>query len=133
MIEIPISSAVEVEVLVESCRSDLTQELIVSAPETVLESRAEPGAFDRLAIECHAAELAQFSLRPSAPVTLRFWNSWVIDGVEHAWTGNAGVIIEELDAPIGCDLRQRLWCSDGLGEMDFGDLVAVITIGPASD
>ena len=68
--------------------------------------------------------------KPARPVTLQVWNSWLIGDAEHAWTGNSGVVVEELDVPDGADARLRLWCSDGLGDPQFDDLVVVITIGP---
>ncbi len=67
---------------------------------------------------------------PARPVTLQLWNSWLIGDAEHAWTGNSGVVVEELDVPEGADARLRLWCSDGLGDPQFDDLVVVITVGP---
>ena len=63
-------------------------------------------------------------------VTLQFWNSWLVGDAEHAWTGNSGVVVEDLDVPEGAHARLRLWCSDGLGDPQFDDLVVVITVGP---
>lgn len=64
------------------------------------------------------------------PVSLQFWNSWLVGDAEHAWTGNSGLVVEELDTPEGANIRLRLWCSDGLGDPQFDDLVVVVTIGP---
>ena len=49
--------------------------------------------------------------------TLKVWNAWRDDGVMQAWFGDAGMIVEESSA--GLWLR----CSDGVGEMDFSDVV----------
>lgn len=49
------------------------------------------------------------------------WNSWSFEGVDSAWLGNAGMMVEtEGD-------RTVLRCSDGLGAADFDDLVVEIT------
>lgn len=70
----------------------------------------------------NAPDVVEFDVigrRPSA--VIRFWNTWRhTSGVEHAWTGNSGVVVEQLDGRI------RLCCSDGVGEIDLGDLVVDI-------
>ncbi len=53
--------------------------------------------------------------------SLRIWNCWEVNGVMHAWLGNAGMRVER--APEGTIV---LRCSDGHGEPDFGDLVVEI-------
>ena len=45
------------------------------------------------------------------------WNAWSFEGVDSAWLGNAGMIVEsEGNAHL-------LRCSDGVGEASFDDLV----------
>lgn len=51
------------------------------------------------------------------PKVIKIWNTWLYDGQTWAWTGNAGMLIQEQ----GC--RVLLRCSDGVGEVDFGNLV----------
>ena len=58
------------------------------------------------------------------------WNTWTIDYVDHAWLGNAGMVIEAdftSTNPI-----VRLSCSDGVGPVSFDDLVVSIEIAPMS-
>lgn len=55
------------------------------------------------------------------PRSLRIWNCWEINGVTHAWLGNAGIRVER--APEDTIV---LRCSDGHGEPDYGDLVVGI-------
>lgn len=57
------------------------------------------------------------------PRSLRIWNSWEHNGVAHAWLGNAGMRIEEVEAG-----RYLLHCSDGEGEPEFDDLVVGVKV-----
>jgi hypothetical protein len=50
------------------------------------------------------------------------WNCWEVNGVMHAWLGNAGMRVER--TPNGAI---QLRCSDGDGVPDFEDLVVRIT------
>ena len=54
------------------------------------------------------------------------WNSWMADGIEHAWLGNAGMLV---DADLtGANPVVQLSCSDGIGAASFDDLVVGIEI-----
>lgn len=53
--------------------------------------------------------------------SLRVWNCWEVNGVMHAWLGNAGMRVE-LVSPRSLILK----CSDGHGEPSFDDLVVGI-------
>lgn len=50
------------------------------------------------------------------------WNSWSYDGVDSAWLGNAGIMVESKGD------THTLRCSDGLGEPNFDDLVVRLEI-----
>lgn len=50
------------------------------------------------------------------------WNAWSFEGVDSAWIGNAGMIVEQEGA------ARVLRCSDGLGEPTFEDLVVRIEV-----
>lgn len=54
--------------------------------------------------------------------SLRVWNCWEVNGVMHAWLGNAGMRVERV-SPSSLTLR----CSDGDGEPSFDDLVVGIS------
>ncbi|AXI02599.1 hypothetical protein [Aquirhabdus parva] len=45
------------------------------------------------------------------------WNIWKIDDLMQAWVGNAGIVIKKTDDAI------ILECSDGVGEIDFSNLI----------
>lgn len=54
--------------------------------------------------------------------SLRVWNCWEVNGVMHAWLGNAGMRVEQASRSTVI-----LRCSDGHGEPSFEDLVVGIT------
>jgi hypothetical protein len=55
------------------------------------------------------------------PVSVNIWNAWQDkSGIQQAWIGNSGIIIEDDDDLI------RLRCSDGGGEINFDSLVVDI-------
>jgi hypothetical protein len=48
------------------------------------------------------------------------WNVWKHSNLMQAWTGNAGIQIDEQDGAA------QLFCSDGIGERNFTDLIVRI-------
>jgi len=53
---------------------------------------------------------------------IRFWNAWKdSDGVQHAWIGNAGMLVSEQPG------HTTLSCSDGIGDPEFRDLIVEIS------
>ncbi|MBF6651214.1 MULTISPECIES: hypothetical protein [unclassified Methylobacter] len=52
--------------------------------------------------------------------TVKFWNVWRNKNTTHAWIGNAGLCINEEENKI------LLECSDGIGDVNFNDLVVEI-------
>ncbi|WP_434966466.1 hypothetical protein [Janibacter indicus] len=57
------------------------------------------------------------------PRSLRMWNSWEHNGVAHAWLGNAGMRVDEVESG-----RFLLRCSDGEGEPEFDNLILGVTV-----
>ncbi len=74
--------------------------------------------------------IVQINLKPKRgnQGTLKIWNIWLqgISGGEfiNAWQGNSGMRVEE--SSDGKELLFR--CSDGIGPVDFSDLVVKITL-----
>jgi len=68
----------------------------------------------------------EVSFMPSrATGQLKLWNEWRDkNGVEHAWIGNAGIVISRDEDEL------LLKCSDGIGEPTFDDFVVRIRIVP---
>ena len=63
-----------------------------------------------VAVDIHADE----------PTTVDIWNGWEFGHVDQAWIGNAGLVAQPVDRGY------TLQCSDGLGPVDFTDLVVRI-------
>ncbi|MCY4036973.1 MAG: hypothetical protein OXF64_05940 [bacterium] len=53
---------------------------------------------------------------------LEVWNAWDLGGLETAWLGNAGMIVEPSERHLA------LHCSDGLGPASFTDLQVRISV-----
>ncbi len=134
MVEITVSEPLVIEVVVEQRRDD-HQVLIVSTSLEATLGHADGGTLGteaRLDIDVESpVELVV--LPADGPLVVRLWNAWDLVGVEHAWTGNSGCIREDLPIPDGALGRFRLWCSDGLGEPSFDDLVVVVTTAQLED
>ncbi|WP_225007164.1 hypothetical protein [Novosphingobium percolationis] len=70
-----------------------------------------------------APEKIQVQVKPKSTDVprLKIWNVWrgKVGGVDvkQAWLGNAGMRIEQVSE------QTRICCSDGMGEVDFSDLV----------
>lgn len=56
---------------------------------------------------------------------LEVWNAWDLGGLESAWLGNAGLIVETSERYLA------LHCSDGIGPPNFTDLQARLAVAPA--
>ena len=136
MLELPIDAATRIEIVIEEGRDDVEQGLIVYSPDSSLVvQRSSPKphtgtgiAVPGCAIAGVADSLVELLVEPAEQVFIRVWNAWTFSDAEQAWTGNSGIIVEELDPPEGADRRLRMWCSDGLGDATFDDLVCVVTL-----
>lgn len=137
-----------VEVVVESCHDATPQGIALTAGVgfiVVETSPAQPSLdvapSSDLRIDCSALDAVVVRVEDqdvddeaaSERHRIRLWNTWTLDDGEQAWTGNAGIVVEEVEAPEGANHRLRAWCSDGLGNASFDDLVVVVTVGPDPD
>ena len=57
---------------------------------------------------------------------LEVWNAWDLGGLESAWLGNAGLIVEPEEQYLA------LHCSDGLGLPSFADLQVHLSVASPS-
>lgn len=65
--------------------------------------------------------------RTGRPVTLQVWNSWRAGSGEDrddAWIGEAGIVVDDEGSE-----EVLLGCSDGIGPLDFDDLVVRLRFG----
>jgi hypothetical protein len=150
MLEVRLEQSESVELVVEQCRGDVDQAMNVRSSEhdlvvaTNIEPSVSDDGFDEddldhgsgvevvtvVVSDRFATELTGSRNRAE---TLQLWNSWSLGQGQHSWTGNSGIVLEELDAPVGASRRVRLWCSDGLGDPEFDDLVVLVTVGTRQD
>ena len=124
-----------VELAVESQRDDVEQ--LFSIRSRTRDVRAVGEEFDEIydapveLIQVRAKNTTTVELVGSdaSDTLLQLWNGWRIDTTDHSWTGNSGIVVEDLTPPEGAKLRFRMWCSDGLGDPSFDDLVLIVTVG----
>lgn len=131
--EVDVPEGSVLEVIVEDSRPDVEQSLRILSQAgniTVSNSDFEPAESILVLGESYPAFEIEFTDPESTGGTLQLWNSWILGDGEHAWIGNSGIIIESLPVPEGASNRLRMWCSDGLGDPDFDDLVLLLTVGP---
>lgn len=141
LVEIEVEQEELVEVLIETCRNDMDQALNIRSSLGDLVALSDRGrsaddfdhdeglGFELVTVQASQAHRVELACSETSSHSLQLWNSWVIGNAHHSWTGNSGIVTEELDVPPGASMRVRLWCSDGLGDPQFDDLVVVVTVG----
>lgn len=135
MAEVILRPSSSLELVIERQRDDVAQVLSIrshSHAALVTHVDQEPsGHSPTELVEVHVPKVSAIELTgdDSSDTVLQIWNGWEVGAHNHSWLGNSGVIVEDLEAPPGANLRFRLWFSDGLGEPTFDDLVVLATIG----
>ena len=87
------------------------------------ELRANGVLASTVAIWSHSApETATIDVVGRRARSIDLWNAWSFDGVDSAWLGHAGMLVERRGA------EHTLSCSDGLGSVSFTDLVVRVEI-----
>lgn len=142
MVELRVHSDEAAEFVIEQVRDDVEQAMNIRSRHGDLRSfttqpvitddfDADEGlGFEQVTLLAADQRRVELTAGDDADRTIQIWNSWLVGQAHHSWTGNSGIITEELEAPAGASTRVRLWCSDGLGDPSFDDLVAIVTIGP---
>lgn len=64
----------------------------------------------------------EFVVQGAKARRLEVWNAWDLGGLETAWLGNAGMIVEPNERYLA------LHCSDGLGPPSFTDLQVHLSV-----
>jgi hypothetical protein len=126
-VEIPISHPCLFTARVIKCDQQIRQGITL---------RVEPGKIEfqgakHKSVICwydHEPWTMAADLLPARETSKLFvWNSWSAFAVTEAWTGNAGMVVEEPDAD------SDLWiarCSAGVGPVNFDDFVFTFAIKP---
>jgi len=67
---------------------------------------------------------SEISLRctPKKSAKLKIWNVWEVEGIVQAWVGNSGIIT------LIDNGKMRMNCSDGVGEIDFNNMVLEVRL-----
>lgn len=142
LVELRIQRDEAAEFVIEQVRDDLEQAVNVRSRHGDLRSFTtqpiitddfdtdEGLGFEQVTLLAADQRRVELTAGDDADRTIQIWNSWLVGEAHHSWTGNSGIVTEELEAPAGASARLRLWCSDGLGDPSFDDLVAIVTIGP---
>jgi len=137
LFEIHLDPPTIVEIVVEQCRHDVEEGLVLqtngaSLTPITADAATTSATFSRVELAADfLLEPIEINVAADTRTLLSVWNFWRWDDADHAWTGNSGIVAEELPVPEGALRRVRLWCSDGLGNPTFDDMVAVVTVGPA--
>lgn len=76
-----------------------------------------------LAIWSHTAPIeVEIRVQGRRASNIDLWNAWSLDGVDNAWLGNSGIVIQDHAG------GHTLQCSDGVGEPEFSDLIMWVGI-----
>ncbi len=141
LVEIEVAPEELVEILVETARKDVEQALNIRSSVGGLIALSDRDrsnddfdhdeglGFELVTVLASHVRRAELTSSEASSHSLQLWNSWVMGENHHSWTGNSGIVAEKLDVPPGASTRVRLWCSDGLGDPQFDDLVVVVTVG----
>ena len=133
VVELHVPKDCVLEVIVEDSRPDIEQALRVlsrSSDINLVGSDAPAAQSMLILTELTPSFEIEFADLDEESGKLQIWNSWILGDGEHSWIGNSGIVRETLPVPEGATERMRLWCSDGLGDPDFDDLVLLVTVGP---
>ena len=133
LVEVDVPKDSVLEVIVEDSRPDIEQSLrIRSKSDDVAIVGSNLAAAESMLVltETFPVFEVEFADPDSDGGTIQIWNSWILGDGEHSWVGNSGIVKEHIEIPEGASERLRLWCSDGLGDPDFDDLVLLLTVGP---
>lgn len=135
VVELFLRPTSSIELIIERQRNDVAQGLSIRSRTqaarvvAVDADETERSAVELIEIESSAATRIEIAGDDENETVLQLWNTWTADAKGNAWTGNSGIIVEDLQAPPGANLRFRMWCSDGFGDASFDDLVVLATVG----
>lgn len=114
----PVRDGARLRVHRLGCSRARRQALKLMANEGTLETNGKRAA--AVTLWSNTAPRETLVIVHGSRVTLDIWNAWMYGGVEHSWLGNAGMILE------GSERGYTIRCSDGVGPVDFDDLVVAI-------
>ena len=122
IVEIPVDGPITFVVVLVRFRSDRPQGLVIDGDGVGLTVGELESPRVTLWTDTAPATVS-VTISERRPVTLRLWNTWREDAVEHAWVGWAAMRRED---DVGVT---TLACRDGHADGDFNDLVVELAHG----
>ncbi|MDE0238197.1 MAG: hypothetical protein OXN95_13320 [bacterium] len=115
LLRLAVSEGTRVRIERIAARPDRRQALKLAAVNGLLEANEAVSETISLWSDTSPAEV-ELTVLGAQVRRLEVWNAWDLGGLETAWLGNAGMIVETDERHLA------LHCSDGLGPPSFTDL-----------
>ena len=121
LLRLAVSEGTRVQVERIGARTDRRQALKLAAVNGHLEAHGAASEIISLWSDTSPVEV-ELTVRGAKARRLEVWNAWDLGGLETAWLGNAGMIVETSERHLA------LHCSDGLGPPSFTDLQVRLSV-----
>lgn len=115
LLRLAVSEGTRVRIERIAARPDRRQALKLAAVNGLLEANEAVSEVISLWSDTSPTEV-ELTVLGAQVRRLEVWNAWDLGGLETAWLGNAGMIVETNERHLA------LYCSDGLGPPSFTDL-----------
>ena len=115
LLRLAVSEGTKVRIERIAARPDRRQALKLAAVNGLLEANEAVSEVISLWSDTSPNEV-ELTVLGAQVRRLEVWNAWDLGGLESAWLGNAGMIVETDERHLA------LHCSDGLGPPSFTDL-----------
>lgn len=115
LLRLAVSEGTRVRIERIAARPDRRQALKLAAVNGLLEANEAVSEVISLWSDTSPTEV-ELTVLGAQVRRLEVWNAWDLGGLETAWLGNAGMIVETDERHLA------LHCSDGLGPPSFTDL-----------
>ncbi len=115
LLRLAVSEGTRVRIERVAARPDRRQALKLAAVNGLLEANEAVSEVISLWSDTSPPEV-ELTVLGAQVRRLEVWNAWDLGGLETAWLGNAGMIVETDEQHLA------LHCSDGLGPPSFTDL-----------
>ena len=116
-----VSEGTKVRVQWIAARPDRRQALKLAAVNGQLEVNEAAAEIITLWSDT-SPDVVELTVQGARTRRLEVWNAWDLGGLETAWLGNAGMIVEPSERYLA------LHCSDGLGPPSFTDLQVRLSV-----
>ena len=121
LLRLAVSEGTKVRVQWIAARPDRRQALKLAAVNGQLEVNEAAAEIITLWSDT-STDVVELTVQGARTRRLEVWNAWDLGGLETAWLGNAGMIVEPSERYLA------LHCSDGLGPPSFTDLQVRLSV-----